>query len=89
MLSAEFKAARDAFNSIAPGDFPKAQAALAALLPPCPSCEYWKPDVTVHVGTKVTVGSGISVCEAKHMHRDFSCFEPSKRTQSGIQSSDA
>lgn len=87
-LSAEFRAARDAFDSVSPERLVGAQEALARLMPPCPGCEHWKPDVHVHVGARVTVSSGITACQAEKMYKDFSCYTPPKH-HSGIKSSDA
>lgn len=40
--------------------------------PPCKSCKFFMPRaLTNHVG----VFKGISLCSAKEMYRDFSCWE--------------
>lgn len=41
--------------------------------PPCVMCRYWNPVVKVDVHNEF---DGITLCHARDMYNDFSCYEP-------------
>jgi hypothetical protein len=58
------------------GDVPAALNEGSPIIePPCKLCRHWNPQVRFQNGPEGQVPSGVILCHADSMHRDFSCFK--------------
>jgi hypothetical protein len=56
-------------------DYEKDPEILDIKRPPCEDCMFWNPQRTYHEGVYKSHFSGLVLCHAENMHKDFSCFK--------------